>query len=120
MELDEKVRAAALQLGQALHQDKRVRAYLDALEETQSDPEASALEKKMYEVYQGLITCQQVCEQLDPEVARSFYDLRHQVHTHPLISKRYDILSVLQPHLNEVAEEINFVLGVDFSAMARS
>ena len=119
MELDEKVRAAALHLGQALRQDKRVRAYLDALEETQSDPEASALEKKMYEVYQGLITCQQVCEQLDPEVARSFYDLRHQVQTHPLISKRYDMLSVLQPRLNEVTEEISFVLGVDFSAMAR-
>jgi cell fate (sporulation/competence/biofilm development) regulator YlbF (YheA/YmcA/DUF963 family) len=119
MELDERIRAAAQQLGQALRQDARVRAYLDALEETQSDPEASVLEKKMYEAYKGLITCQQVCEQLDPEVARSFYDLRQQVQTHPLISKRYDMLSVLQPHLNEVAEEINFVLGVDFSAMAK-
>lgn len=119
MELDERIRVAALQLGQALRQDTRVRAYLDAFEETQNDIEASALEKKMYEAYKGLITCQQVCEQLDPEVARSFYDLRQQVQTHPLISKRYDMLSVLQPHLNEVAEEINFVLGVDFSAMAK-
>lgn len=119
MELDEKIRAAALQLGQALRQDARVRACIDALEETQRNPEASALEKKMYEVYQGLIICQQVCEQLDPEVARSFCDLRHQVQTHPLISKRYDMLSILQPHLNEVVEEINFVLGVDFSALAR-
>lgn len=120
MEFDEKIRTAALQLGQALRQDLRVRAYLDALQETQSDPEASALEKKMYEVYEGLVTCQQVCEQPNPELTRSFYELRHQVQTHPLISKRYEMLSVLQPYLNEVAEEINFVLGVDFSALARS
>ena len=119
MELDEKIRAAALQLGQALHQDERVQAYLNALDATQSDPQASALEKKMYESYKGLVTCQQVCEQPDPELSHTFYELRQQVQTHPLISKRYDMLSILQPHLNEVAEEINFVLGVDFSAMAR-
>ncbi len=119
MELDEKIRDAALQLGQALHQDERVQAYLDALDATQSDPQASALEQKMYEAYEGLVTCQQVCEQPDPELSRTFYELRHQVQTHPLISKRYNMLSILQPHLNEVAEEINFILGVDFSAMAR-
>ncbi len=119
MELDEKIRAAAQQLGQALHQDERVQAYLDALEATQSDPEASALEQKMYEAYEGLVTCQQVCEQPNPELSRAFYELRRQVQTHPLISRRYDMLSVLQPHLNEVAQEINFVLGVDFSALAR-
>ena len=119
MELDEKIRAAALQLGLALRQDERVQAYLVALNETQSDPEASALEKRMYEVYEGLVTCQQVCEQPDPELTRAFYELRRQVQMHPLISKRYEMLSVLQPHLNEVAEEIKFVLGVDFSALAR-
>lgn len=119
MELDEKIRAAALQLGQVLRQDERVQAYLDALKETQSDPQASALEKKMYEVYEELVTCQQVCEQPDPELIRAFYELRRQVQMHPLISKRYEMLSVLQPHLNEIAEEINFVLGVDFSALAR-
>ncbi len=119
MELDERIRAAALQLGQALHQDERVQAYLNALEATQNDPEASALEKKMYDAYEGLVTCLQVCEQPDPELSRTFYELRHQVQTHPLISKRYDMLSILQPHLNEVAEEINLVLGVDFNALAR-
>ncbi len=119
MELDEKIKVAALQLGQALRQDERVQAYLDALKETESDPEASTLEKKMYEVYEKLVTCQQVCEQPDPQLTRTFYELRHQVQTHPLISKRYEMLSVLQPHLNEIAEEINFVLGVDFSALAR-
>ena len=46
MELDEKIRAAALQLGQALRQDERVQAYLDALKETQSDSEASTLKRK--------------------------------------------------------------------------
>ena len=119
MELDEKIRAAALQLGQVLREDERVQAYLDALKETQSNPEASALEKRMYEVYEGLVTCQQVCEQPDPELNRAFYELRHRVQTHPLISKRYEMLSALRPHLNEVAGEINFVLGIDFSALAR-
>ena len=119
MELAQEIQAAARHLGQCIRQDKFVQEYLDALEASQTDLEASALEKKMYEVYEGLIRCQQVCEQLDPEVARSFYELRQQVQTHPLITKRNDMHRLIRPYLSAIAEEINFPLGVDFAALAK-
>ncbi len=100
MELTEEIKTTALQLGQALRQDEDVRAYLDALQQTQTDPDASALEKKMHEVYEGLIARQQVGEQLNQEDTRAFYELRQLVQHHPLISKRNDLLSSIKPYLN--------------------
>jgi cell fate (sporulation/competence/biofilm development) regulator YlbF (YheA/YmcA/DUF963 family) len=120
MQLIEEIKDAARQLGQALHQDDHLRPYLDALQEIQTDPEASALEKKMYEVYEELICRQQGGEDLCQEDTRGFHELRRQEQNHPLISKRDDMLRSIRPYLNQVAEEISFVLGVDFAALARS
>jgi cell fate (sporulation/competence/biofilm development) regulator YlbF (YheA/YmcA/DUF963 family) len=119
MQLTEEIKTAARQLGQALRHDDYVRAYLDALKESQTDPDASALEKNMYDVYEALIARQQTGELLDQEDARAFYELRRRVQAHPLISKRDDLLRLIQPNLAQVAEEIGFVLGVDYTALAR-
>lgn len=72
MELTQEIQTAARQLGQSLRQAEHVRAYLDALKESQIDPQASALEKKMYEVYEALIARQQAGEQLSQEEIRPF------------------------------------------------
>lgn len=119
MELTEEIKAAARQLGQSLRQENWVRAYLNALEEARSDPETSALEQKMYEVYEALIIRQQAGEILDQEDTRPFYELREQVHDHPLIARRNGMLRLAKPYLAEVADEISFPLGMDYAALAR-
>ena len=53
MELTQEIQAAARHLGQCIRQDDYIRKYLDALEESQTNPEASALEKKMYDEYEA-------------------------------------------------------------------
>ena len=120
MQVTEEIKDAARQLGQALSQDDYIHLYLDALWETRTDPDAGALEKKMYEVYEGLIERQQADEELNQEDTRAFYELRHQVQNHPLIAKRNDMLNSIRPYLRQIAEEISSVLGVDFAALARS
>lgn len=119
MELTEEVKIAAHQLGQALCQDDYVRDYLDALKETLTDPDASALEKKMYDEYKTMITHQQSGEELNQDDTRVFYELRQQVQNHPLLSKRDDKIRLVKPYLAQIAEEISFVLGVDYAALAR-
>ncbi|MBN2115488.1 MAG: YlbF family regulator [Anaerolineales bacterium] len=119
MPLTEEIKDAARQLGQALHQDEYIRIYLDALQATQTDPEASALEKEMYEVYEGLIARQQAGEDLSQDDTRVFYELRRQVAHHPLISQRNDMLNTIRPYLHQVAEEISFVLGADYPELTK-
>lgn len=119
MELNEEIKAAARQLGQSLRQYDYVRSYLDAFEEIQADPEASAMEEKMYDLYEALIARQQAGEILDREDTRLFYELRQQVQNHPLISKRNDMLRLAKPYLSQVADEISFLLGVDYAVLAK-
>jgi cell fate (sporulation/competence/biofilm development) regulator YlbF (YheA/YmcA/DUF963 family) len=119
MPLTEEIKSAAKQLGEALCQDDYVRLYLDALHQTRTDPEVNVLEKKMYEVYEELIARQQVGEELAKEDLRAFSELRRQVQNHPLVTQRNDTLNSIRPYLNQIAEEINFVLGVDFASLTR-
>jgi hypothetical protein len=120
VELTEEIKTAAFSLGQALRQDEDVLIYLDAVQEVQADPDVSSLEKRMYKVYEELIARQQCGEQLSQEETGAFYELRQQALGHPLISKRHEMLRFIRPRLAQIAEEISFVLGVDFAALARS
>jgi cell fate (sporulation/competence/biofilm development) regulator YlbF (YheA/YmcA/DUF963 family) len=120
MQVTEEIKDAARQLGQALWQDDYIRLYLDVLQATQADPDASALEKKMYEAYEGLIGRQQTGEESSEEDIQTFRKLRSQVQQHPLVSQRTDMLNTIRPYLRQIAEEISSVLGVDFAALART
>ena len=119
MELTPEIQAAARHLGQCMRQEDGVRKYLEALEETHTDPEASALEKNMYDEYERLIAREQAVEILSYEYTRDFYELRQQVQDHPLISRRNRMHGLIRPYLYQIAEEISFVLGVDYTALAR-
>jgi cell fate (sporulation/competence/biofilm development) regulator YlbF (YheA/YmcA/DUF963 family) len=119
MELTKEIQTAARQLAQCLHQDKHIRTYLEALEESQTDPEASALEKQMYDEYEALIARQQAGEMLSQEDTRSFYELRQKVQDHPLISRRDRLHRQIKPYLNEIAQEISFALGADYTVLAK-
>ena len=119
MELTEEIQAAARHLGQCLRKDTHVGAYLQALEASQTDTEASALEKQMYDEYESLIARQQAGEMLTYEDRHTFYDFRHQVQNHPLITRRDRTHRQIKPYLSEIAQEISFVLGVDYTALAK-
>jgi hypothetical protein len=119
MELTSEVETAARQLGQCLRQDDYIRAYLDALEESHTNPEASALEAKMYAEYERLIAREQEGEILNYEDTREFYELRKQVQDHPLISRRNRIHREIRPYVHQIAEEISLVLGMDYTILAK-
>jgi cell fate (sporulation/competence/biofilm development) regulator YlbF (YheA/YmcA/DUF963 family) len=119
MELTEEIKTAALQLGQSLHQDEHVRAYLDALQESQTDPDASAMEKKMHDEYKALITRQQSGEGCNRDANRAYYELNQQAQNNPLISRRNTMLRQVKPRLAQIAEEISFGLGVDYATLAK-
>jgi cell fate (sporulation/competence/biofilm development) regulator YlbF (YheA/YmcA/DUF963 family) len=119
MELPPEIQTAARHLGQCMRGDDYIRKYLDALEETRTNPEASALETKMYAEYERLIAREQEGEILSDEDTREFYKLRQQVQDNSLIFRRNRLHRQIRPYLNQVAEEISFVLGVDYIALAK-
>jgi len=119
MELTNEIQATARQLGQSLRREEHVRAYLDAEAKCQADPEASTLEKEMYLLYEALIAHEQSEEIDGKEDMNEFHKVRKQALEHPLISKRNDIHKMVQPYLNQVAEEISFGLGMDYIFLAK-
>ena len=119
MELAPEIQTAARHLGQCMRQDDYIRKYLDALEESQTNPEASALEKKMYDEYETLIAREQEGEIVGAEATHSFYELRQQVQNNPLITRRNRMHRQIRPYLNQIAEEISFVLGMDYTVLAK-
>jgi hypothetical protein len=82
MELTQEIQTAARHLGRCMRQDDYIRRYLDALEESQTNPEASAVEKKMYDEYETLIAREQEGEILGDEATHRFYELQ-QVQNNP-------------------------------------
>ena len=119
MEIAPEIQTAARRLGQCMRQDDYIRKYLDALEETRTNPEANALETKMYAEYERLIAREQEGEILTYEDTREFYELRQQVQDNPLISRRNRTHRQIRPYVHQIAEEISFVLGVDYTPLAK-
>lgn len=119
MELTQEIQTAARHLGMCLRQDDYIRKYLDVLEESRTNPEASALETKMYAEYERLIAREQEGEILSYEDTHEFYDLRQQVQDNPLISRRNRLHREIRPYLHQIADEISFLLGVDYTVLAK-
>ncbi len=119
MELPEEIKNAAQALGISLRQDDFMRAYLEAVEEVQADPDARQLEERFYVSYNSLITRQQSGEQIGGEEMHAFFELRRRVQEHPAISKRDNELRLIKPYLTDVADEISTSLGMDYTTLAR-
>ena len=119
MDLPEDLINAARSLGRALRADPNVQAYLQVQARLQADSEASALEKRLYSLYEELVARQQAGDDLSPVELEAFYTLRRQVQTHPGIAEREATLRLLKPYFADVADELNVVLGVDFTALAQ-
>lgn len=117
MNLPEEIVKAAQALGKSLREDSVLRAYFDADAEFQADPEARQIEEQLYAMYNALIARQQAGELLSREDTQQFYELRRQVQTHPVISKRDNELRLIKPYLAEIADEISSQLGMDYSKL---
>ncbi|MCS6907851.1 MAG: YlbF family regulator [Anaerolineales bacterium] len=118
MELPPEIKAAALELVKAMKQDSTIRLYLSAKEAVENDPEASALESRLLELYEDLIQRQSRGEELSEEHIRAFNALRYQVRFHPLIARRENALAQIKPYLAQIAEEISDSLGIDYTILA--
>ncbi|MCS7248065.1 MAG: YlbF family regulator [Anaerolineales bacterium] len=118
MELPSEIKAAALELVKAMKQDSTIRLYLSAKEAVENDPEASALESRLLELYEDLIQRQSRGEELSEEHIRAFNALRYQVRFHPLIARRENALAQIKPYLAQIAEEISDSLGIDYTILA--
>lgn len=119
VKLTEEIQRTARQLGQCLRQDEYLRSYLAAVEEVRTNPEACALETKMYTEYERLIAREQGEEMPTYEDTRKFYELRQQAQNHPLISRRDSMHRQIRPYLHQIAAAISLALGEDYVALAK-
>lgn len=110
---------AARSLGEALRADPDVHAYLQAQARLQANTEASDLEERMLNLFADLSTRQQAGEDLNQAEVDEFYALRRQVQMHTVIVERNAALNPVKRCFADVADELNVVLGVDFTALAQ-
>jgi len=120
MNLSPEIEQAARALGQNLHNQEVTRAYLGARQRVETDPEASALEKEMYAWYEVLTARQQAGEQLSRDEVEAFHALRNRFFNHHLVSERETALRPLKSLFAEVAVEISFPLGADYTILTQS
>ncbi|MFN3308249.1 MAG: YlbF family regulator [Anaerolineales bacterium] len=120
MDLTPEIKTAALNLIKAMKTDQTIRIYLSAREMAENDPEASALENQLIELYERLIERQQQGEKLSEEEIESFSSLRYRVRVHPLIVQRENALAQLKPYLAQIADEISYTLGIDYTLLANT
>lgn len=119
MEISLEIQQLAQALGEALQEHPDVCAYLEACERVRTDGETSALEKRLYELYQNLLARQQSGEQIPRHLIDEFYALRERVFTHPLVIERESALKVIKSLFIEIANEISTPLGVDYTALVQ-
>lgn len=118
MELTPEIKLAALHLVEAMKNDATIQIYLSAQAAVQNDPQAEGLEKQLIELYENLIHRQQQGEKLSEEEIEAFNSLRYQVRVHPLIAQRESALAQIKPYLAQIADEISYVLGIDYTTLA--
>ena len=119
MDLPEDLINAARSLGRALRADPNVRAYLQAQARLQDNAKASDLEKRMLNLFADLSARQRAGEDLKQAEVDEFYALRRQVQMHTVIVERDAALNPVKRYFADVADEINILLGVDFTALAQ-
>jgi len=103
---------------QALRASPSVQIYLTALAKCVADLEATDLEKRLLALYQELVGCQQRGEALQRSEIDAYNVLKSQVHQYPLIRERDDALGLVKQTFANIANDLNFPLGVEFATLA--
>lgn len=118
--LTEELQNTARVLGETLHDTPAVQAYLQAQADCAADPAVSALEERLAALYQELMARQQQGEVLPRSEVDAFNTLKGQVQRSPRVQEREAALSLLKQVFAGIADEIDFPLGVEYSALARA
>lgn len=116
--LSEELQNAARTLGEALRASPSVQAYLQAQANFTADPEATGLENRLLGLYQELMNRQQLGEVLERSEIEAFNVLKRQVFQHPLVRERDEALGLVKQTFVNIAQDLNFPLGVEFATLA--
>lgn len=116
--LSKELTEAAEALGQALRETELVQMFLEAHAQVRADPEASALEDRLWDMYENLLARQHAGERISRTEIDEFNVLRMQVQKQSLIADRDMALTVLKGYLAEVAQDLSNALGLDYIALA--
>lgn len=117
--LTEELKNAARTLGESLNASEPVYTYLKAQADCKADSEASVLEKRMFAIYDELIRRQEQGEVLSRSEIDAFNTLKRQVFQHPSIAERDAAQAQVKRYFAEIADEINFLLGVEFPTLVQ-
>jgi len=116
--ITEELQNCARDLGEALRSSASVQSYLKAQAGCEADPEASDLEKRLQVLYQELVGRQQRGVELQRSEIDAYNVLKSQVHHNPLIQERDAALSLVKQTFTDIADDLNFPLGVEFTTLA--
>ena len=116
--ITEELQNCARDLGETLRSSASVQTYLKAQADCIADPEASDLEKRLQALYQELVGRQQRGEALQRSEIDAYNILKSQVHHNPLIMERDAALSLVKQTFTDVADDLSFPLGIEFTTLA--
>ena len=118
--LTKELQYAACDLGETLRASSSVQAYLKAQTDCETDPEASDLENRLQALYQELVGRQQRGELLQHSEIDAYNVMKSQVHHNPLIQERDAALSLVKQTFTEIADNLSFPLGIEFTTLAKA
>ncbi|NMC12585.1 MAG: YlbF family regulator [Chloroflexi bacterium] len=116
--ITKEMQETARMLGEALHATSSVQNYLQAQTSCAADLETTEMENRLLSVYQELIDRQQHGDVLERSEIEDFNALKRRVREQPLIRERDDALGLVKQAFLNIANDINFSLGVEFPALA--
>jgi cell fate (sporulation/competence/biofilm development) regulator YlbF (YheA/YmcA/DUF963 family) len=119
MELSDELKQAAETLGKYLSDEAGVREYLNLKAQTQADEELASLENQFNQLYQQLATRQEKGEELSRSELDEYYRMRETLRNNPLLSGCEMQLEGVRALFGKVSQQLNAVLGVDYTAMTR-
>jgi cell fate (sporulation/competence/biofilm development) regulator YlbF (YheA/YmcA/DUF963 family) len=116
--MDETLRAAAQQFGQALAASTVVSAYRSASTSAAEDEEAQRLKAELEEVYDGLSQRQAAGEILSQGELDAYYELEQRVRQHSLLARRDQDLEKVRDFFSEAHWILSSELGINFIDLA--
>ena len=120
MTLSFELQKAAQEFGAALRRHGMIEQYLQAVAALDGDPAARDLNERFEIIRADLIMRQRDGEELPADDVQTFYALRDEVASHPLIEKRDNALVMAKGYLVNVGLDLNQTLGLDFVTIASS
>ena len=118
--MDEILKQAAIDFGQALAESEVLHAYQAAVAAVAADPEALRQKAELEEIYDALIQRQSMGEVVARGEIEAYYDLEQQVASNPLLAQRDASLERVKDYFSEAHNLLSDEMGVSFIDLAKS